>query len=190
VLENQADYEALALRIKADYRPRTNFELELVARLISLLWRLRRAVAIESGLFDIQAQVVRKRNASQRHGQDTLSPFYALIPTLTPIAQSSDRPSAEPSCRPKAAEPLATGSASLDMARSFMRVACDSDVFERLGRYEMRLWRQAVQTILLLNSINRAAKEYVDCDDKYLYLRNMRGGKRHRTLWPPFVASD
>ena len=54
-LENAADYDALAAAINADYRPRTNFELELVARLVSLLWRLRRAVAIESGLMDIQA---------------------------------------------------------------------------------------------------------------------------------------
>ena len=37
VLEDQADYKALASRIKADYRPRSNFELELVARLVSLL---------------------------------------------------------------------------------------------------------------------------------------------------------
>ena len=74
-------------RINADYRPRTNFELELVARLVSLLWRLRRAVAIESGLFDIQAQVLRKRSASERRDKNKLSPFYALIPALTPIGQ-------------------------------------------------------------------------------------------------------
>lgn len=44
---------------------------------------------------------------------------------------------------------------------------------ERLARYEMTLWQQTVEIILLLNSINRAAKdEYADCDDKYLHLKN------------------
>jgi uncharacterized membrane protein len=53
VLEDPAAYKALERAINADYRPRTNFELELVGRLVSLLWRLRRAVAIESGLLSI-----------------------------------------------------------------------------------------------------------------------------------------
>ena len=54
-----------------------------------------------------------------------------------------------------------------DIARSFTRVSSDGDVFERLGRYEMRLWRQTVQTILLLNSINRGPKDYADCEDEF-----------------------
>jgi hypothetical protein len=37
VLENAADYDALAAAINADYRPHSNFELELIARLVSLL---------------------------------------------------------------------------------------------------------------------------------------------------------
>ncbi len=49
VLEDPADYASFEAAINADYRPRTKFELELVARLVFLLWRLRHAVAIESG---------------------------------------------------------------------------------------------------------------------------------------------
>jgi hypothetical protein len=84
VLEDPADYEALEAAINADYRPRTNFELELVARLISLLWRLRRSVAIESGLLSIQAEVLRKQNArnapsSEQPDRNKLSVFYKLI---------------------------------------------------------------------------------------------------------------
>src|SRR5258708_13745888 len=54
VLEDPAAYKALQRAIYADYRPRTNFELELVARLLSFLWRLRPALTIASGLLTIQ----------------------------------------------------------------------------------------------------------------------------------------
>src|SRR4029078_8083939 len=56
VFEDPADYNALASAINADYRPRTNFELQLVSRLVSLLWRLHRAVAIERGFFSIEGR--------------------------------------------------------------------------------------------------------------------------------------
>ena len=36
------------------------------------------------------------------------------------------------------------------------------DVFDRLGRYEMRLWRQTVQIVLLLNSVSRGASGYAE----------------------------
>jgi hypothetical protein len=35
ILEDRAGYKALASRIHADYRPASNFELELVARLVA-----------------------------------------------------------------------------------------------------------------------------------------------------------
>ena len=76
-----------------------------------------------------------------------------------------------------------------DIARAFMRVSSDGDVFERLGRYEVRLWRQTVQTILLLNSIRHDNKEYLDFDDKYVHFGNRRA-KYRRVSWPPFVPSN
>jgi hypothetical protein len=197
VLEDPADYEALEAAINADYRPRTAFELELVARLVSLLWRLRRAVAIESGLMNIQAESLRKRNArnapnSEHLDKNKLSVFYRLIPPLASEGQigldqqsgdsngKSESVQAEHFAKPKIVRS--------DIARSFLRLAnLDSAAFDRLGRYEMSLWRQTVQIILLLNSINRDANDrYADCNDKSLYLRNAPR-KRRRILWPPFV---
>jgi hypothetical protein len=49
-LEDRQDYESFEAGIKAGYRPRSAADRELIARLASLLWRLRRATAIESGL--------------------------------------------------------------------------------------------------------------------------------------------
>src|SRR6201997_4571504 len=55
-LEDAEDYAAFELAITSDYDAQSAVERELVLRLASLLWRLRRATAIESGLFRIQAE--------------------------------------------------------------------------------------------------------------------------------------
>lgn len=55
-LEDSVDYKAFELAITADYEPQSAVERELVLRLASVLWRLRRATSIESGLFKLHAQ--------------------------------------------------------------------------------------------------------------------------------------
>ncbi len=193
VLEDPADYAALEAAINADYRPRSNFELELVARLVSLLWRLRRAIAIESGLLNIQAEGVCKLRATMPPLADKnrLSAFYGLIPSAAPKIRSDYDQSAEQGeyIKPSRDEnTFSQRSIRSDVARSFLQLAnIDNGVFERLGRYEMSLWRQTVQTILLLNSINRDGDEkYSNYDDRYLTLKNM-SRKRRKILWPPFT---
>jgi len=54
-LEDVDDYAAFEMAITTDYDAQSAVERELVLRLASLLWRLRRATAIQSGLFKIQA---------------------------------------------------------------------------------------------------------------------------------------
>src|SRR6202140_5323969 len=54
-LEDAEDYKAFQAAIIADYDAQSAVERELVLRLASLLWRLRRATAIETGLFEIEA---------------------------------------------------------------------------------------------------------------------------------------
>src|SRR5687767_8713548 len=53
-LENATDYQALEDNIVADYQPRSATERELVVRLASVLWRLRRSTSIETGLFQVE----------------------------------------------------------------------------------------------------------------------------------------
>src|ERR1700758_3921591 len=55
-LEDAQDYKAFEAAITADYDAQSAVERELVLRLASLLWRLRRATAIESGLFEMGAE--------------------------------------------------------------------------------------------------------------------------------------
>src|SRR5262244_2426362 len=58
-LEDAEDYKAFEAAVTADYHVQSAVERELVLRLASLLWRLRRATTMETGLFDIQAEHLR-----------------------------------------------------------------------------------------------------------------------------------
>jgi hypothetical protein len=55
-LEDAEDYKAFEAAIIADYDAQSAVERELVLRLGSILWRLRRATTMETGLFEIQTQ--------------------------------------------------------------------------------------------------------------------------------------
>jgi hypothetical protein len=59
-LEDANDYKAFEAAITADYDAQSAVERELVLRLASLLWRLRRATTIETGLFEMQADQLRE----------------------------------------------------------------------------------------------------------------------------------
>src|SRR5436190_23995439 len=55
-LEDADDFVSFQMAVTADYDGQSAVERELVLRLANLLWRLRRAAAIETGLFKIQAR--------------------------------------------------------------------------------------------------------------------------------------
>jgi hypothetical protein len=61
IVEDIDDYKGFEASVIADYDARTAVERELVLRLASLLWRLRRATAIETELLTIQAEILRDR---------------------------------------------------------------------------------------------------------------------------------
>src|SRR5256885_7988834 len=68
-LEDAEDYKAFEAAVITDYDAQSAVERELVLRLASLLWRIRRATTMETELFDIQAKHLlefrRKRDAQQ-----------------------------------------------------------------------------------------------------------------------------
>ncbi len=63
-LEDSEDYRAFEAAVIADYDAQTAVERELVLRLASLLWRLRRIIAIETDLLRIQSEIVRGRRVA------------------------------------------------------------------------------------------------------------------------------
>src|SRR6266566_2174621 len=60
-VEDIEDYRAFEAAVIADYDAQTAVERELVLRLASLLWRLRRATSIETDLLRIQAEILEDR---------------------------------------------------------------------------------------------------------------------------------
>jgi hypothetical protein len=65
-LEDAEDYKGFEAAITADYDAQSAVERELVLRLASVLWRLRRAMTMETGLFEIQAGHLQDYREKQR----------------------------------------------------------------------------------------------------------------------------
>src|ERR1700752_2680768 len=70
-LEDAEDYKAFEAAVTADYDAQSAVERELVLRLASLLWRLRRATTMETGLFEIQADHLREFRQVRQGGTDS-----------------------------------------------------------------------------------------------------------------------
>ena len=83
-LEDAEDYKAFEATIIADYCAETAVARELVLRLASLLWRLRRATAIETDLLEIQAEALRNAGLRFRKGHTALSSALSRAPFLPP----------------------------------------------------------------------------------------------------------
>ena len=78
-LEDAEDYQAFEAAVIADYDAESAVERELVLRLASVLWRLRRATGIETALFEsVAAEPGKVEHGSSR-------------PTLVEAADLSDR---------------------------------------------------------------------------------------------------
>src|SRR3954451_20999428 len=78
-LEDAEDYKAFEAAIIADYDAQSAVERELVLRLASVLWRLRRATTMETGLFEIQADHMREFNQARPLPAETGKIVYAMF---------------------------------------------------------------------------------------------------------------
>ena len=156
IVEDVDDYRGFEAAIIADYDARTAVERELVLRLASLLWRLRRATLIETELLRIQVEVLRDRRSSHQALRSRTPPSpiprnaYSAVRDVREDQTDSDSCSAIHSASRSAAQPV---NSSRDLAHCFLRLAnLDNGIFERLGRYESALARQVVRVLFLLKS--------------------------------------
>ena len=161
-LEDAEDYKAFESAVIADYDAQSTVERELVLRLASALWRLRRATAIETGLFAIEVnhlsnagtvlplrppsrEVVYALFRADGHDNDGIATALepnTVTPTISPQLQSQQE---EPATDP-----------SLHLAQCFLRLAnLPSYPIDRLSRYEYALWRQVAQILFALDNLNR-----------------------------------
>jgi hypothetical protein len=156
IVEDVDDYRGFEAAVIADYDARTAVERELVLRLASLLWRLRRATAIETDLLRIQAEILRERRSTGWPERSPTSPADLGRPAYAVLARTGNADggvSPWPTDGDPAATPLPPIGSQRQLTLSFQRLAnLDSAIFERLGRYEATLARQTIRTILLLRS--------------------------------------
>ena len=161
-LEDAEDYKAFEAAIIADYDAQSAVERELVLRLASLLWRLRRATTIETGLFDIQASHLNEFRQARQVRPAARELVYAMFGLAAPVGVDHDP---EPYGISSATENArSSGTKSVDaainppieIARCFLRLAnLPNFVWDRLSRYEVTLWRQVGQILFTLDSLNR-----------------------------------
>src|SRR5215470_13026947 len=78
-LEDRGDYEAFEAAVTSCYEAESAVERELVLRLASVLWRLRRAIGIETALFESMGTQSRKPAANGSAGLVKLSTLEKLL---------------------------------------------------------------------------------------------------------------
>jgi hypothetical protein len=182
-LEDSADYRAFERAIKSDYSPQTAIESQLVSRLASLLWRLRRAVIVESGLLNMQAETIQSpySRPTGEYDVDRLSIFRKFLHS-SELEKPRSKQQEEKDAIGVDSIGAATNQTNANIARSFLQLTnLDNQVFERLGRYETTLWRQTAQILLLLSAIEFRAKDRLP-DERPCFARVRRKHGRY----PPF----
>jgi hypothetical protein len=164
-LEDEEDYKAFELSVTSGFDAPTAVERELVLRLASLLWRLRRATAIDTGLLQLQSEIMGALANPQepRTGVNAgiyKGPFACNGGEPSPRSDrewSNDRSDRTVSYIRPNHPPGAGATSNTDIARCFLRLAnLDNGVFERANRYEMALWRQVGQVLLTLDFLRRS----------------------------------
>jgi hypothetical protein len=142
-LEDAEDYQAFEAAVTAGFDAETAVERELVLRLASLLWRLRRATAIDAGLLETSSErgVALDLESSTPVNERTADGIAQIgnLDNHTSLEASDDKDQNE--------------TLNSEIARRFLQLDCNG--FERLPRYETALWRQVYQMFFVLDVLRR-----------------------------------
>jgi hypothetical protein len=150
-LENAEDYQAFEAAVIVDYDAESAVERELVLRLASVLWRLRRATGIETALFEsVNAEPRKLENSRSRPALVG----GANLPERNQLGMGLARQS----------DAVEGNELSLDTKKNigdcFMHLAeLPTFALDRLSRYEYLLWRQARQILFTLESSRRRKQQ-------------------------------
>jgi hypothetical protein len=154
-LEDAEDYKAFEAAIAADYDAQSAVERELVLRLASILWRLRRATTMETGLFEIQAKHLRH----YRQTREVLPQAQGLIHAAfgrSDIDNNYSQTAALGRINTIPGGGIKSNSRVIEFARCFLRLAnLPNFALDRLSRYEATLWRQAGRVFFALEALDR-----------------------------------
>jgi hypothetical protein len=158
-LEDAEDYKAFEAAIIADYDAQSAVERELVLRLASLLWRLRRATTMETGLFEIQAEHLSGFGQACQVHPASREVVYALFGRAESVSFNRDPAAPNITNGTEDSMPKSLESAvdpAVELARCFLRLAnLPNYAIDRLNRYEATLWRQVGQILFALDALDR-----------------------------------
>ena len=166
-LEDAEDYQAFEAAVIADYDAELAVERELVLRLASVLWRLRRATGIETALFEFVTTEPSKLENDCPHltlvGEVNLPEQNQSV--LRAARQSDAAAANEPSLNTKR-----------DIGDCFLRLAAQPTfAMDRLSRYEHLLWRQARQILFTLELLRRRKPQPSRSSFPFSFRRRDRG---------------
>lgn len=155
-MEDKQEFEQFEAAIRDDYQPISAVEYELVSRLISLFWRLRRSTLIETSLFQLQGRVAAQQKfgpqSDPNNADQGMEMLYRLLRSpqgSEPLTSNAAKPA--PADRDTVPTPEYVANRP-NPATVFLRLChLESFPIERINRYETALWRQAVQTLFLLD---------------------------------------
>ena len=159
-LEDAEDYKAFEAAVIADYDAESAVERELVLRLASLLWRLRRATTTETGLFEIQANHLKEfRQARQAlpASRDGTYNLFGQVDSISHHRNPAPRDFGNVTEATLELNPIGPAlNATIELTRCFLRLAnLPNFALDRLSRYEATLWRQSRQILLALDALDR-----------------------------------
>ena len=166
-LEDWEDYQAFEAAVISDYDAESAVERELVLRLASVLWRLRRATGIETALFEsVTEESSKHERRPSRESPGEAADLAERNRLFLGAVQESD-----------AAEGYELSSeAKRDIADCFLRLAdLPTSALDRLSRYEHMLWRQARQIISTLESLRRRNRQPVRSTFPFSFRRREPG---------------
>jgi hypothetical protein len=133
-LEDAEDYATFEEAIAASFDPETAVERELILRLASLLWRLRRATSIETVLFQVKIE--------HGSGPQPASELSRSPPSHSGgihVAPTGIRPSDDVGVIPTNTLRMRMQENRIALGWCFLRVInLTDDAFERLGRTKQR----------------------------------------------------
>jgi hypothetical protein len=130
------------------------------------MWRLRRSTSIETGLLQIQGEVLHEQQTRPTHPatQDCTLIATSWIGRFASVARPQHACIGDGNGHDSIISEITSSTKKKpasrmpyplpDLARCFLRLSdLDKGAFERLGRYEMALWRQVRQTLSTLERL-------------------------------------
>lgn len=164
-LEDPDEYRAFERAITADFAPATTIERALVVRLASLLWRLKRATTMETGLLANPpestdglpifnpASFVHLAESTLLANHDPAATVLRLSISLVSASVSGHMSRAGLDAHPEITETAST------TMRAFSRIiSTNHDSFTLVLRYQTSLSRQLAQTLISIAQVRQQTR--------------------------------